>query len=56
VLLRHVHGLHYPECAAVLGQPAGTVKSHVHRGIALLRTALQTRRDTAMREAVEVSR
>jgi RNA polymerase sigma-70 factor (ECF subfamily) len=56
VLLRHAHGLRYPECAAVLGQPVGTVKSHVHRGVALLRTALERRNETAGREMVEVSR
>lgn len=53
VLLRHVHGLRYPECAVVLGQPVGTVKSHVHRGIALLRAALLHTPETVM---VEVSR
>jgi RNA polymerase sigma-70 factor (ECF subfamily) len=56
VLLRHVHGLSYPECALVLGQPLGTVKSHVHRGIALLRAALDRTPETGRREVVEVSR
>ncbi len=37
VILRHVLGLGYAEAAAVLDLPAGTVKSHVHRGIQLLR-------------------
>ncbi|HSL77905.1 MAG TPA: sigma-70 family RNA polymerase sigma factor [Candidatus Limnocylindrales bacterium] len=42
VILRHVDGLSYPEAAAVLGRPEGTVKAQVHRGIALLRTMLET--------------
>lgn len=37
VILRHVEGLSYPEAAAVLGQPVGTVKANVHRGTKLLR-------------------
>lgn len=40
VVLRHVQGLSYQEIAEVLGQPAGTVKSNVHRGVAQLRAAL----------------
>lgn len=40
VVLRHVQGLGYQEIAEVLGQPAGTVKSNVHRGVAQLRAAL----------------
>ena len=40
VVLRHVQGLSYGEIAAALGQPAGTVKSNVHRGVAYLRAAL----------------
>jgi RNA polymerase sigma-70 factor (ECF subfamily) len=40
VVLRHLQGLSYQEIAAVLGQPAGTVKSNVHRGVAYLRAAL----------------
>ena len=39
VALRHVDGLSYPELAEALGRPAGTVKSDVHRGVALLRAA-----------------
>ncbi len=39
LLLRHVAGLSYPEVAAALTLPAGTVKAQVHRGVALLRTA-----------------
>lgn len=40
VVLRHVEGLRYHEIAAVLGQPVGTVKANVHRGVVLLRRAL----------------
>ncbi|MCC7369309.1 MAG: sigma-70 family RNA polymerase sigma factor [Chloroflexi bacterium] len=40
VVLRHVQGLSYGEIAAALGQPSGTVKSNVHRGVAYLRAAL----------------
>jgi len=39
VALRHVEGLSYQELAATLRRPAGTVKSDVHRGVALLRAA-----------------
>ena len=41
VVLRHVDGLSYPELAAALDRPEGTVKAQVHRGIALLRTAYE---------------
>jgi RNA polymerase sigma-70 factor (ECF subfamily) len=41
VVLRHVEGLGYPEIAAVLGQPVGTVKSNAHRGVRLLREVLE---------------
>jgi RNA polymerase sigma-70 factor, ECF subfamily len=37
VVLRHVQELSYAEAAAVLGQPVGTVKSNVHRGLQLLK-------------------
>lgn len=40
VILRHVEGLGYEKAAAALGQPVGTVKSNVHRGLRLLRVAL----------------
>lgn len=40
VELRHVCGLSYPELAAALGRPVGTVKSDVHRGVKLLRAAM----------------
>ena len=37
VVLRHVQELSYEEAAEALGQPVGTVKSNVHRGLKLLR-------------------
>jgi RNA polymerase sigma factor (sigma-70 family) len=40
VVLRHVDGMSYAEIAAAVGRPEGTVKAHVHRGLAALRTAL----------------
>jgi RNA polymerase sigma-70 factor (ECF subfamily) len=41
VALRHVQGLSYAEAAQVLDQPVGTTKSDVHRGLRLLRAALE---------------
>jgi RNA polymerase sigma-70 factor (ECF subfamily) len=41
VVLRHVEGLGYEEIAAVLGQPVGTAKANVHRGLAVLRRGLE---------------
>jgi RNA polymerase sigma-70 factor (ECF subfamily) len=41
VVLRHVQGLSYAEAAEVLEQPIGTTKSDVHRGLRLLRDALE---------------
>jgi RNA polymerase sigma-70 factor (ECF subfamily) len=40
VVLRHVVGLTYPEIAAALDCPPGTVKAQVSRGLALLRKEL----------------
>jgi RNA polymerase sigma-70 factor (ECF subfamily) len=40
VVLRHVDGMSYAEIAEAVGRPEGTVKAHVHRGLAVLRTAL----------------
>jgi RNA polymerase sigma-70 factor (ECF subfamily) len=40
VVLRHVDGLSYAEIALAVGRPEGTVKAHVHRGLAALRSAL----------------
>ncbi len=50
VVLRHVDGLSYPETAAALGRPEGTVKAQVHRGIALLRTMLEAERRSERQE------
>lgn len=44
VVLRHVDGLSYPELATALDRPEGTVKAQVHRGLAMLRTALEADR------------
>jgi RNA polymerase sigma-70 factor (ECF subfamily) len=41
VVLRHVQGLSYAEAADILSQPVGTTKSDVHRGLRLLRDALE---------------
>ncbi len=40
VVLRHVHELSYAEAADILGEPVGTVKSDVHRGLRMLRDTL----------------
>jgi len=40
IVLRHVQGFSYSEIAGVLGVPEGTIKSDVHRGLALLREEL----------------
>jgi RNA polymerase sigma-70 factor (ECF subfamily) len=37
VVLRHVQELSYQEAADMLGQPVGTVKANVHRGLKMLR-------------------
>jgi RNA polymerase sigma-70 factor (ECF subfamily) len=41
VVLRHVDGLSYAEMSIALGRPEGTLKAQVHRGVALLRAALE---------------
>jgi RNA polymerase sigma-70 factor, ECF subfamily len=46
VVLRHVQALSYAEVAAILGQPIGTVKANVHRGVRLLRAALERQERT----------
>jgi RNA polymerase sigma factor (sigma-70 family) len=43
VLLCDVHGLSYAEIAGVVGAKTGTVRSRIHRGRALLRSALAHR-------------
>ena len=40
ILLYYFEGFNYQEIADLLQQPLGTVKSHVHRGLRLLRKAL----------------
>jgi RNA polymerase sigma-70 factor (ECF subfamily) len=40
VVLRHIQGLGYSEMAVVLKQPIGTVKANVHRGVRMLREAI----------------
>jgi RNA polymerase sigma-70 factor (ECF subfamily) len=42
IVLRHIEGLSYIEMAALLGQPVGTLKAHVHRGVRHLQQALAT--------------
>lgn len=37
VVLRHIQDLSYAEAAEILGQPVGTVKANVHRGLQMLR-------------------
>lgn len=50
IILRHVDGLSYPEAAAALGRPEGTVKAQVHRGLGLLRTMLEAEARTEHQE------
>jgi len=45
VVLRHVEGLSYAEMADILGQPAGTVKANVHRGLRWLRERVASASD-----------
>jgi RNA polymerase sigma-70 factor, ECF subfamily len=51
VTLRHVHGLSYEEAAEVLGQPVGTTKSDVHRGLRMLRDTVEGEHADARRPA-----
>jgi len=44
LILRYVEGLPVEEVAAILKQPIGTTKSHVHRAINALRTAISDSR------------
>ena len=53
VAFRHVEGLSYEELAEALNRPVGSVKSDVHRGVALLRAAYDAeQRHIAQKEAV----
>jgi DNA-directed RNA polymerase specialized sigma24 family protein len=45
--MRHVAGMPVSEIAAALDRPAGTVKSDIHRGLALLRAALEEHEEEA---------
>ena len=49
VVLCDIEGLTYEEIAEILGAKLGTVRSRIHRGRALLRTALAHRAPTAGR-------
>ncbi len=49
VVLCDVEGLSYEEIADVLGVKIGTVRSRIHRGRSMLRTALQHRAPTSTR-------
>jgi RNA polymerase sigma factor (sigma-70 family) len=51
VALRHVDDLSYAEIADTLGRPLGSVKSDVHRGIALLRAAYDAEQRAVSQEA-----
>jgi RNA polymerase sigma-70 factor, ECF subfamily len=50
IVLRHIDGLSYAEMSTVLGRPEGTLKAQVHRGLALLRKALDRAETTERRE------
>jgi len=53
IAFRHVEGLSYEELAETLDRPVGSVKSDVHRGVALLRAAYDAeQRHIAQKEAV----
>ena len=53
VALRHVEGLSYEDLSVTLSRPVGSVKSDVHRGVALLRAAYDgEQRVAAQKEAV----
>lgn len=60
VALRHVDGLSYPELATALDRPLNTVKSDVHRGVALLRAAYErdeaTCNQSSRQRVLEVNR
>jgi RNA polymerase sigma-70 factor (ECF subfamily) len=40
IVLKYVHDLSYSDMAEVLDRPVGTVKAHLHRGMAMLRRQL----------------
>jgi RNA polymerase sigma factor (sigma-70 family) len=39
-VLVHLEGFRVRECAELLGKPIGTVKSHLHRALARMRSEL----------------
>jgi RNA polymerase sigma-70 factor (ECF subfamily) len=49
VVLRHIEGLGYEEISAMLGRPAVTVRSDVHRGVGLLRKYYEEKKDDGFR-------
>ncbi len=51
VVLRHIQGLGYGDMAVVLKQPIGTVKANVHRGMRMLREALDGQEHTEQSRA-----
>jgi len=55
VVLRHVDGLSYDELSIALGRPEGTVKAQVHRGLRILRAALDAEAATDRLAAREMS-
>ena len=55
VVLRHIDGLSYDELSVALGRPEGTVKAQVHRGLRLLRAALDAEAATDRLAAREMS-
>ncbi len=55
VVLRHVDGLSYEEMSDALGRPEGTVKAQVHRGLRLLRAALEIEAAAERRHAEEMT-
>lgn len=48
IVLRHVDALGYAEIAEILGRPEGTIKAQVHRGLELLRAALEAEQRDAV--------
>ena len=46
-VLIHLEGFTVRECAEVLGKPAGTVKSHLHRALTALRRELSDLQDSS---------
>lgn len=48
VVLRHIEELSYAEIGSVLSRPEGSVKSDVHRGLGMLRSALTEQQKEVM--------